>query len=54
MFIKAEFILETEEDLIIEVMEDYIYTIFANGESISDYAFIYTRKNKEDEWVEMK
>ena len=54
MLIKAEFILETEEDSIIEVMEDYIYTIFANGESIKDYAYIHISENEEDEYVELK
>jgi len=43
MLIKAEFILKTEEDSTIEVMEDHIYNIFANGESVKDYAYIYTK-----------
>lgn len=54
MLIKAEFILETKEDSIIEAMEDYIYSIFANGENIEDYACIYTRENEDDEWIEVK
>ena len=54
MQIKATFILETEEDLIIEAMEEYIYAIFANGESIKDYAYIYIRENEDDGYVELK
>lgn len=54
MHVKAEFILKTESRLPIHAMEDFIIGIFENGESISDYAFIYTRKNEEDEWVELK
>ena len=38
----------------VSAIEDYIYSISANGESIKDYAFIYIRKNEEDERVELK
>ena len=53
MQVKAEFILETESDSAVNAIEDLIQTIFANGESILDYAFIYTRENNEDEWIEV-
>ena len=54
MHVKAEFILETEPDTVIEAMTELIHAIFQNGENISDYALIYTRKNEEDNWKELK
>lgn len=51
MEIKAVFVIETEEDRDpVEKMEDVIYTIFSNGESIVDYAGLYKRENDKEEW----
>ena len=54
MQVKAEFILETESDSAVNAIEDLIQTIFANGESILDYAFVYSKENGYDEWIELK
>ena len=54
MFIKAEFVLETDSCLPLLTMEEFISNIFLNGESISNYAYIYTRKSEEDNWRELK
>ena len=53
MQIKVVFRLETESESAVNAVEDLIQTIFANGESISDYAFIYRRENSEDDWIEV-
>lgn len=54
MYIKAEFILEIEADLANEAITNFINNIFENGENISDYAFIYTRRNEKENWKEVK
>ena len=54
MQVKAVFKLETESDNPISAVEDLLFTIFANGENIEDYAFIYIREHEDDEWVELK
>ena len=53
MFIKAEFILETDSCLPLLSMEEFILNIFSNNENISDYAFLYTRKSEEENWREL-
>ena len=54
MLIKAEFRFGTESDNPTSAIEDLFFMIFANGENIEDYAFIYTKEHEEDEWVEMR
>lgn len=54
MLVLVEFILETEVDTVNEAITDYIYNIIENGESISDYAFIYTKRNEKENWKEVK
>ena len=53
--VKAVFIIDTNttEDPV-NAMESHIENIFLNGESIRDYAFIYTRKDDSEEWEEME
>ena len=56
MEVKAVFIIDTstyEEEDPIEAIESNIENIFSNGESIRDYAFIYTRKDDSEEWKEV-
>lgn len=54
MEIKAVFIIDTntEEDPV-DAIESNIEHIFSNGESIRDYAFIYTRKDDSEAWKEV-
>lgn len=54
MEVKAVFIIDTNtaEDLV-DAIESNIENIFSNGESIRDYAFIYTREDDSDEWAEV-
>ena len=54
MQVKVTFILGTESDSPITAVEDLLHTIFANGESIEDYAFVYTREHEDDTWIEVK
>ena len=51
---KAVFIIEVniKEDPV-EAIESHIENIFSNGESIRDYASIYTRKDDSEVWDEV-
>ena len=54
MQVKATFIMETESSSPIDAIEEWIYNIFVNGETIRDYAFLYTKGEKESEWSEVE
>ena len=54
MQVKAEFILEIDSNSPMQIMEEFILNIFSNGESISGYAFVYTRDGDENNWKELK
>ena len=53
MEVKAVFIMDTSTDDPVDAIESNIENIFSNGDSIRDYAFIYTRKDDSEAWKEV-
>lgn len=53
MKVKAVFVIDTEASDPVDAIESNIENIFSNGESIRDYAWIYTREDDSEIWGEV-